>query len=218
MGREAGLSPVPFGPLRVLDGLVRLGMAGAGELAETLGVTPAAVRSHLNSLLRRGLVEVAFRRSGAAGPRERVWRATASGLSQARPHRFPYLLTAFLHAMRERLGMEGLAELLGEAARQLARAHPPPSGASLPQRLQHLRELLDTLGVATCYEEKEGAHELCLVSSLLPREFSRYPEMYVFHRALTEEILGVPVELTTDARQEVCVLRFREPQARATRT
>ena len=139
MGREAGLSPVPFGPLRVLDGLIRL-------------------------------------------------------------------------------GMEGLAELLGEAARQLARAHPPPSGASLPQRLQHLRELLDTLGVATCYEEKEGDRELRLVSSLLPREFSRYPEMYVFYRALTEEILGVPVELTTDARQGVCVLHFREPQARATRT
>jgi len=139
MGREAGLSPVPFGPLRVLDGLVRL-------------------------------------------------------------------------------GMEGLAELLGEAARQLARAHPPPSGASLPQRLQHLRELLDTLGVATCYEEKEGDRELRLVSSLLPREFSRYPEMYVFHRALTEEILGVPVELTTDARQEVCVPRFaslkRAPRGR----
>jgi len=211
MGREARLSPVPFGQLRVLDGLVRLGMAGAGELAETLGVTPAAVRVHLNSLLRRGLVEVAFRRSGAAGPRERVWRATASGLSQARPHRSPYLLTAFLHAMRERLGMEGLAELLGEAARQLARARPPPSGASLPQRLQHLRELLDTLGVATCYEEKEGAHELCLISSLLPPEFSRCPEMYAFHRALAGEILGVAVELelVNDRRGGNCLLRFR---------
>ena len=131
MGREARLPLVPFGPLRVLDGLVHL-------------------------------------------------------------------------------GMEGLAELLGEAARQLAQAHPPPSGASLPQRLQHLRELLDTLGVATCCEEKEGDRELRLVNSLLPREFSRYPEVYAFPRALAEEILGVPVklELVSDRGEGNCLLRF----------
>jgi len=131
MGREARLPLVPFGPLRVLDGLVHL-------------------------------------------------------------------------------GMEGLAEFLGEAARQLARAHPPPSGASLPQRLEHLRGLLDTLGVATCCEEKEGDRELRLVNSLLPREFSRYPEVYAFPRALAEEILGVPVklELVSDRGEGNCLLRF----------
>lgn len=216
MGKGARFSPVPLGPLRVLDGLVRLGMAGAGELAEALGVTTAAVRGHLNSLLRSELVEVAFRRSGAAGPRERVWRATPSGLSQARPRRSSYLLSAFLLAMKASLGMRGLAELLAEAARQLARTHPISEGASFPERVHHLRDLLDELGVATRHWEEGEIQKLLLKNYLLTPEFSRYPETYAFHRALAEEVLGVEVEieLAADPRQGVCVLRFRKPAPR----
>jgi len=115
--------------------------------------------------------------------------------------------------MKAGLGMGGLAELLSEAARQLARTHPVFGGASFPERVHHLRDLLDELGVATRHWEEGEIQKLLLKNYLLTPEFSRYPETYAFHRALAEEVLGVEVEieLAADPRQGGCVLRFRKP-------
>jgi len=191
--------------------LVRLGAAGAGEIAELLGITPVRVRQHLNKLLSQGLVTVVSHRGGGPGPRERLWKATPLGVSRARPNRAPLLLSAFFRAAREKLGMSGLASLMEEITRQVANANPPPS--SFSERVRYLRELLDSLGVSTVLKEERGTYLLQITNSVFPPEFSSYPEVYAFYRVLAEEVLGTSVELKLLPSPEgAFLIQFKEPQ------
>jgi len=203
----------------VLDGLVRLGVAGAGELAQELGITPAAVRQHLRTLLERGFAEVTWVRTGRPGPHERVWRATPKGQGRVRPQRFALLLGAFLRAAKARLGAEGLVGLLEGVARYLAREIKLEKGVPFTQKVAHLQQFLGELAVATRLRKEGDEYELGIVNPILPDDFSHFPEAYTFYRTLAEEVLGVEVELILqlDSRQGPCVLRFRAPEGEAGR-
>lgn len=173
---------------------MRLGFAGAGELARELGITRARVREHLRTLMRHGLVEVAFTRAGGPGPRERVWRPTPRGQKNIRPYEIPSLLALFMRATRERVGEGMFAELLRETAHLLADEHRPGKRIPLQERIVVLRDLLDGLAVASRLEEAPGLYRLHLLSPSTWESLIAPAETGVFYRALAEDLLGVPVE------------------------
>ncbi len=189
-----------------------MGLAGASELARELGITQARVRQHLRTLMRHGLVEVAFARAGGPGPRERVWRPTPKGQGNARPHRVPSLLALFMRATRERVGRETFVELLRETARLLAAERGPAAGAPLSERIKALRGLLDELAVASRLEELPPVYRLHLLT-LSPWEPGiTASEAGLFYRALAEDLLATEVELLSPSapHRAVHTLQFHE--------
>ncbi|MGY4707712.1 hypothetical protein ACVNPS_08210 [Candidatus Bipolaricaulota sp. J31] len=200
---------VPAGPMRTLDRLVWLGLAGASELSRELGITRERTRQHLRTLSRHGLAEVAFTRGGRRGRRERVWRPTAAGQARARPQWGRLLLVTFLRVAARKLGPEAVAELLQEAARQLVKEMRPERATLLGDRVSVLRGLLDELAVASRLEEAAGIYTLHLLTS--PSWEATVPEAPTFYRALAEEVLEVEVEagVHVDIRRGTYFLLFR---------
>lgn len=91
---------------RVLHAVLQQGPVSAAELGEQLGFTPAAVRRHLDSLSKQGLVEVKLVANQAAGA--------------GRPAR-RYVLS---HRGQRKLGNDYL-DIAGDALAELGRAAGP---------------------------------------------------------------------------------------------
>lgn len=191
---------------------MRLGLAGASELARELGITQARVREHLRTLLRHGLVEVAFARAGGPGPRERVWRPTPKGRGSARPHGAPSLLVLFMRATRGRVGTETFVELLRETAHLLAGEYHPAEEIPLRKRITVLRGLLDDIAVASRLEEIPRLYRLHLLSPSPWEPWISPAETGIFYRTLAEDLLGIRVELMTPsaAHRALHTLQFHK--------
>jgi len=198
--------------LRTLDALVRLGLAGANELAQALGITQARVRQHLRTLLQHGLVEVAFVRGDGPGPRERVWRPTLKGQGNVRPYRVSSLFALFMRATRERVGQEMFVDLLRETAHLLAVEHSLAASTSLYERIKALQGLLDELAVASQLEELPLEYRLHLLT-LAPWEPGiASSETGLFYCTLAEDFLDTRVELLSPCvtRRAVHTLQFHK--------
>lgn len=90
----------------------------AHSLAERLGVSPTAVRQHLDTLRALGLVE---RRKLVTRPSRPTFLYRLSPLGQrAFPKRYELLLGLVVDVLLERHGPDAVAEVVGAAARRLA--------------------------------------------------------------------------------------------------
>jgi predicted ArsR family transcriptional regulator len=134
---EAVLS---VGRRRILDHLKLKGDATPGELASDLGLTPAAVRQHLDGLAAEDLVTVSGERTGSPGRPAGRWRLTrrAHGLF---PDRHGELTAQIVEAIRAVAGVEVLDEVIAlrtmSQQRDYEEAVAATSG-SLPDRARAL--------------------------------------------------------------------------------
>jgi DeoR family transcriptional regulator, suf operon transcriptional repressor len=87
-------------------------------LAETLGVSPTAVRQHLETLEALGLV---MRRKQVSQPNRPtyLYRLSARG-EESFPKRYDLLLSLLVEVLTERAGDEAVAEVIEAAAARLA--------------------------------------------------------------------------------------------------
>lgn len=110
---------LPAGTRReILEALLREEL-GAADLADRLGISPAAVRQHLAPLRGVGLVE--RRKAEPAGGRPTyLYRLSLLG-QRAFPKRYDLLLAEIVEALLERHGSEAVLEVVTDAARRLAR-------------------------------------------------------------------------------------------------
>ena len=127
---------------RVLYHLKTKGPQAAADLARRLGVTPMAVRQHLQGLAKDSLVGFHDERRKVGRP-ARIW-----SLLPAAARRFPdshgELTVDLLRAVRTTFGEEGLDRLLGERSRQQRAAYlerMPAAGAPLEQRIAALASI-----------------------------------------------------------------------------
>jgi len=104
---------------RLVDRLHRADGVTAGQLAADLGLTPAAVRLHLDRLAEVGLVApTAAERGGGRGRPAQRWHLTEPARSLF-PDRHAELTVELLGLLREELGEEGLDRLVAKrSARQ----------------------------------------------------------------------------------------------------
>jgi predicted ArsR family transcriptional regulator len=131
--------------------ILELGPSTAATLGSRLGLTPAAIRRHLDNLIAEGLIETRTARTygnRGRGRPAKVFVITDAGRS-AFEHAYDDLATNALRFLAEAAGPDAIAEF---ARRQLAdlerRYAPAVAQGNLATRVQALAEALSADGYA----------------------------------------------------------------------
>lgn len=180
----------------ILKLLVKQEFSARG-LADRLGVSPAAVRQHLDTLSALGLV---MRRKLLTQPGRPTYLYQLSPLGQrAFPKRYDLLLGLVIEVLLERHGTDSVAELVDAAARRHAgRVRERFQRADASARWELLVDWLEEelTWQADVAHEPEGGRRITIHHCPF-RDISRgYPAVCgVFFRTLIQVLYGdVPVE------------------------
>lgn len=173
-------------------GLLRGKSGTVTELAEKLGLTDNAVRAHLLSLERDGLVRQSGVQRGARKPHF-AYELTPEA-ERLFPKAYDALLNQLLTTLKDRLPPPAIEDLLREVGRSLAGGHAAGlSTAELEERVQSAAEVLKAIG-GTPRVEREG-DKLVISSGGCPLAAAvvEHPEVCELAQALVTEIVGRPV-------------------------
>jgi predicted ArsR family transcriptional regulator len=192
---------------RVARLILELGPSTAASLGTRLGLTPAAIRRHLDYLLADGLIETRtarVQRGRGRGRPARLFAITDAGRS-AFEHAYDDLATSALRFLAETGGETAVAQF---ARRQLAdlevRYAKVVAGVPQERRLQALAEALSADGYAasTTGAPAAGAGEqLCQHHCPVAHVAAEFPELCEAETEVFSRLLGTPVQrLATIAR------------------
>lgn len=161
------------------------------ELAQALDLTDNAVRAHLATLERDGLVRQSGVRRGGGKP------ATIYNLSPEAEQHFPKAYAPVLQQLLEVLSacmpVEQVEEILRTAGRRLA-AQWKVSAGGLHGRLQQAVAVLNELGGLAELEEHADLYVIQGYSCPLAAVVPGHPEVCQLAKTLLTELIGVPVE------------------------
>jgi predicted ArsR family transcriptional regulator len=173
-------------------GLLRGKSGTVTELAEALGLTDNAVRAHLLSLERDGLVRQSGVQRGSRKPHY-AYELTAEA-ERLFPKAYDELLNQLITTLKGRLPPSAIEDVLREVGRSLAARHASGDGtADLEARVQNALEVLKAIG-GTPVVEREGG-KLIIRSGGCPLAAAvvEHPEVCELAEALVAEIVGLPV-------------------------
>jgi predicted ArsR family transcriptional regulator len=160
------------------------------ELAQALGLTDNAVRAHLTTLERDGLIQASGRRRGVSKP------AALYGLTAAAEELFAKayipVLRELLEELNARLPSEELEAVLFATGRRLAAQWPHPQGA-LQERLKAAVTILNALGGLEELEQRQDTYVIHGYSCPLAAVVPGHPACCRLTRALLVELVGSPV-------------------------
>src|SRR5215211_7979159 len=170
--------------------LLRHGDRTVEELATALGLTDNAVRAHLVTLERDGLVRQSGLRRGTSKP------AYAYALTPAAERLFPKaygtLFRLLLDVLAERLPPSAVDDALRDVGHRVAGAQPPSVGELRDRVDQALAVLADLGGLAEAEERGDGfliRGASCPLAAALPG----HPEVCYLAETLLSDLIGVPV-------------------------
>jgi predicted ArsR family transcriptional regulator len=146
---------------RLLERLKRVDAATAIELASDFGLTPTAVRQHLEDMARGGLVEAETAAPAGRGRPAQRWRLTPLAASLF-PDRHADLTVSLLEAIRETLGEDGIAAVVSARTKSQLAAYravlPDPAVASVEERVEALAHVRTVEGyMAETVAEEPGS-------------------------------------------------------------
>jgi predicted ArsR family transcriptional regulator len=169
---------------------LRRGPRTVDELARALGLTRNAIRSHLSTLERDGLVQRIGNRPGVGRPASLYELTTAAeeSFSQA----YTPVLRQLLDVLREQLPPGGLDDLLREVGRRMAEEHGLAAG-DLMERLARALAMLDQLGGVATVEMHGGAVLIHSYSCPLVATVPAHPELCRMTEVLLGQVIGTPV-------------------------
>jgi predicted ArsR family transcriptional regulator len=164
------------------------------ELASTLGITDNAVRSHLSSLERDGLVRQSGVRRTQAKP------AYVYDVTPAAEHLFPQaygpVLGYVLDVLGERMGADGLAALLREVGGRLAAESGATTHRDMGERIHRAVATLHNLG-STLEIENSGSQRgnvrLRAYSCPLAEAAAHHPEVCQVIQSFLAKAVGAHV-------------------------
>ena len=164
------------------------------ELAAALDLTDNAVRAHLLSLERDGLVQQHGIRPGKRKPH------AAYGLSPDAEHIFPKaygpLLAHFMTVLSNRLTAPVLRATMREVGRAIAAGHIERwKGRGRRDRIKAALDLLNDLGGSAKFDEGEGKQFIhgrngCPLAAVT----STHPEACLIVQSLLSQIIGIPLK------------------------
>jgi predicted ArsR family transcriptional regulator len=171
--------------------LLRRSSRTVDELAQALNLTHTAVRAHLASLERDGLVKQRSERRGSGKP------SSVYDLAEASEYLFPksygLYLDQLLDILGERKPADEVGTLLREVGRRIAAQRTIPPG-DLPVRLDEAAQVLNELG-GLMERETEG-ETLCIRGYRCPfaAVMQEHPEVCDLAETLVTELVGVPIQ------------------------
>jgi predicted ArsR family transcriptional regulator len=138
---------------RIVEILRRSPMS-ANELAESLGMTHNAVRSHLSTLLRMGMIREIEQRRSRTKPVTvyGVEPQAESSLSRA----YMPFLAHLLESLETTLPESQLEAVMRDAGKHFGDSLPKPRGSAL-QRTEAAAEVLNELGALVHVESEDGS-------------------------------------------------------------
>lgn len=160
------------------------------ELAQDLDLTDNAVRAHLATLERDGLVEQRGVRRGGGSGKPAYAYDLAPAAEQLFPKPYAAVLAETLAALEERLSPAEVEALLRTSGRRLARDYPFPDG-DLRARLGAAVAALNQLGALAEVDESGDCPEVrgysCVLAALVPT----HPEVCQLAESFVSEVAGV---------------------------
>jgi predicted ArsR family transcriptional regulator len=163
------------------------------ELAETLNLTGNAVRSHLTSLERDGLVQQVGLRPGSRKPH--ALYALTKDAESLFPSAYSLLLSHVMGVLIRRLPSKELRTNLREVGRTAAQEHHARfDGKTRDQRIEVAVDVLKGLGGDATFQEVEGKRFIRGNGCPLSAATADYPEACLITEALLSEIIDVPVK------------------------
>jgi predicted ArsR family transcriptional regulator len=187
---------------RTRDAVARLvlerGPQSAAALAEVLGLSPAAVRRHLDALVADGLLAERDPRPEphrGRGRPARVYALTDQGRA-AFPHAYDDLATTALRYLRETGGesavtafAEHRAKTLADTMRPTVQAHATPA-----TRAEALAEALSANGYAATTEDAAAGIQVCQHHCPVAHVAAEFPELCEAETRALAEVLGTYVQ------------------------
>jgi predicted ArsR family transcriptional regulator len=183
--------------------ILELGPSTAATLGGRLGLTPAAIRRHLDNLLAEGLIETRTARTygnRGRGRPAKVFVITDAG-SSAFEHAYDDLATNALRFLAETAGREAIAEF---ARRQISdlehRYAPAVSRGDLASRVQALAEALSadgyaaSAGPAPAIGQAGGGEQLCQHHCPVAHVAAEFPQLCEAETEAFGRLLGTPVQ------------------------
>lgn len=186
--------------------LLRRGRRTVEELAQGVGLTDNAVRNHLATLERDGLVrQDGVRRTPGAGKPAVLYELRPEAellLSSA----YPPVLAAVLDVVVDSLPADQAAALLEEVGRRLAASVGGQAPGTLDERVQAAAAVLTSLGGEVEVVDDDGSPRLRGWGCPLSVAVSRRPELCHAVETLVSEVVGSPMRQCCEhgARPRCC--------------
>lgn len=181
--------------------LLRRGVATVEELAQALGLTDNAVRSHLAALERDGLVAQSGVRRGIGKPAYTY--ALTPDAERLFPKAYGALLQLLLGVLAERLSPEALDALLRETGHRLAAGQAAPSG-DLRARVDDAVAVLGELGGMAAVEPQGDGFVIEGCSCPLAAAVAGSPQACLLAETLLADVIGAPVHQVCDTLHQRC--------------
>ena len=161
------------------------------ELAGKLELTDNAVRAHLLTLERDGLV----RQSGLRrGPRKPHFTYVLTPEADALfPKAYDALLNQLIAVLKTRLDQSEIEDVLREVGRAVAAAAPGGQKADLETRVQTALKVLEAIGGSAEIEQQDDKIVIRGNSCPLAAAVSVHPEVCHLAETLVAEIVQAPV-------------------------
>jgi predicted ArsR family transcriptional regulator len=206
------------------------GPATAAGLSARLGLTPAAVRRHLDNLLAEGMIETREARchgSRGRGRPAKLFAITDAGRS-AFEHAYDDLAASALRFLAERAGPEAVAEFARRKTADLERRYRPVVEAAPAElRVHALAEALSADGYAasaaavpvTTGPAAGGGEQLCQHHCPVAHVAAEFPQLCEAETEAFGRLLGTPVQrLATISRGDgICTTHVTAPSLVHTR-
>jgi len=173
--------------------LLRDGTRTVNELTAKLELTDNAVRSHLLSLERDGLIRQSRVQRGPRKPHF-AYELTAEA-ERLFPKAYDALLNQLITTLKGRLPPAALEDVLREVGKSLGAQHSSDtSPADLEGRLQNALGVLKAIGGAPSVEKEGGMLIIRSGGCPLSAAVVEHPEVCELAEALVAEIVGLPVK------------------------
>jgi len=213
---------------RVARLILENGPVTAAALGTTLGLTPAAVRRHLDHLTDAGLIETRTARvygNRGRGRPARLFAITDAGRS-AFEHAYDDLATSALAFLEERAGPEAVADFARRQIGELERRYRPVVESAAPgARVRALAVALSQDGYAASASAMPGGgqlaalaggaagEQLCQHHCPVAHVAARYPQLCEAETEAFGRVLGTPVQrLATIANGDgICTTHVTSP-------
>ena len=176
--------------------ILRSAPATVDELAEKLNLTDNAVRAHLSTLERDGLV----RQSGLRrGPRKPHFTYVLSDeADKLFPKAYDALLNQLIAVLKTRLSPPEIESALREVGRAMAANTPAGQSAKLETRVQSALKVLEAIGGAAEIVKHEDKLAIQSSSCPLAAAVTVHPEVCRLAESLVAEIVKTPVQEQCD--------------------